>query len=155
MYGFLLLFYPARFRRRFGDELAQAFQDGWERARRRSPIAAAAYLAAATWDAVSNGLSERRVPAPPEPERSSMFVILQQDLHFSLRMLRRQPAGDVARRNRSLRRFGWCGDPHEVSRIPTLRRGAAAVLAAVALVSSYLPALRASRIHPAVALRGE
>src|SRR4029453_15177563 len=33
--------------------------------------------------------------------------------------------------------------------------GAAAVLAAVALVSSYLPALRASRIHPAVALRGE
>jgi hypothetical protein len=53
MYCFLLLFYPARFRRRFGDELAQALQDGWERARRRSPIAAAACLAACTWDAVS------------------------------------------------------------------------------------------------------
>jgi putative ABC transport system permease protein len=41
------------------------------------------------------------------------------------------------------------------ARDPLMFAGAAAVLAAVALVSSYLPALRASCIHPAVALRGE
>src|SRR5437867_3709466 len=93
LYRLLLLFYPSRFRERFGREMVLAFDAGRREAKRRGRVAAARYLVAAAADVILNGLRERQTRAPriPRSEKDSVLTNFAQDLRFALRMLRRQP----------------------------------------------------------------
>ena len=57
---FLLIFYPAGFRARFGVAMRQAFLDGIARRRAEGrPAGAAWFVARASIDAIASGVAER------------------------------------------------------------------------------------------------
>jgi len=95
-YGLLLLAFPRRVRREFGDEMRQLFEDQWREA--ASARARLALTLAAAADALRHGLAERVPPIPrfalsrhsPRLRWSSCMHALQQDIRYALRMLARQ-----------------------------------------------------------------
>jgi putative ABC transport system permease protein len=93
LYRALLHAYPAPFRRRFADELADAFDTGFRAARTRGRIAAATYLTLGAVDAVANGLRERRSSKNPHPRPvgDPFMTAFLSDVRFGVRLLTRNP----------------------------------------------------------------
>ena len=93
VYACLLLFYPAKFRQRFGAELRFAFDEGWRQARRRGGLHAVRYLLTAITDAVVNGARERRSNRwySPRADRDPLMTTFLADLRFGFRLMLRNP----------------------------------------------------------------
>lgn len=86
---FLLIFYPAGFRARFGVAMRQAFLDGIARRRVEGrPAGAAWFVARASIDAIASGVAERLHEG--RTLRSGLSG-LAQDVRTGLRLMRRQP----------------------------------------------------------------
>ncbi len=86
---FLLIFYPAGFRARFGVAMRQAFLDGIARRRAEGrPAGAAWFVARASIDAIASGVAERLYEG--RTLRSGPTG-LTQDVRTGLRLMRRQP----------------------------------------------------------------
>jgi putative ABC transport system permease protein len=96
LYRFLLrLCFPAAFRRRFGEDMAETFADRLREARRRGRAQVLRTWIRTTADAVRQGLAEHRVAARRDratPGRLPMLETLAQDLRHGWRSVRRRPA---------------------------------------------------------------
>jgi putative ABC transport system permease protein len=90
-YALLLTAYPAAFRRRFGAELALAFETGLAQARAHGRFTTIRYLLASAADAIGNGVRERRSNRwySPRAARDPVMATFLHDMAFGLRLLRR------------------------------------------------------------------
>jgi predicted permease len=95
-YGLLLLAFPRRIRREFGDDMRQLFEDQWSEA--GSARARLALTLAATADALKHGFGERLLPMRC-PESCTVrggrrwrwwMRAFQQDIRYALRVLARE-----------------------------------------------------------------
>ncbi|HUF48672.1 MAG TPA: ABC transporter permease [Vicinamibacterales bacterium] len=94
LYRLLLLLFPAAFRRRFGDDMADAFEDRWRTARRESSAAAVGLWFGTIADIVTHGVAERRAASLARRRHSGRYLMLQQiaqDVRYAVRTFRRRP----------------------------------------------------------------
>jgi hypothetical protein len=84
-YRLLLLVFPAEFRRRFGDDMAEAFADQWRAARAGGAAARAFVVAKAVADTVVHGLAERQADRTNRRRHAGMWSTVKQDLVFGFR----------------------------------------------------------------------
>jgi predicted permease len=99
LYRWLLLCYPPAFRARFGNELADAFDEGFRASQARGLMPTVAFIVTRLADVVSSGIAERWAERPtPQPAGHSRGFDTGtargwlQDLRFATRAMRRQPA---------------------------------------------------------------
>jgi putative ABC transport system permease protein len=96
-YGLLLLAFPRRVRREFGNEMRQLLEDQWREA--GSTRARLRLTLDATADALEHGFGERLLPIATlasrlgrnRPRWGWWMKAFQQDLRYALRVLARQP----------------------------------------------------------------
>ena len=94
----LLRLFPSGFRERFGTEIAADLREGWEIARARGRMAAAAYAVVAGFDLLRASLAERWTPTWRTAPRGGGGGVVRwlrngwsQDLRHAVRTLRRSP----------------------------------------------------------------
>ena len=88
-YRWLLLVFPAAFRRRFGCDMADVFADRWKTAR-AAGWGAAVVMAGRTFiDTVRHGVAERR--AARLDRQGPIMATFSQDVRYALRTFRRRP----------------------------------------------------------------
>jgi len=88
VYRVLLLAYPADFRERFGDAMAQAFRDRYRRAAARGPVHALAFLLRTLLDVFANAAALRFT----RHERTPMnWQSIGGDIRYAARMFARNP----------------------------------------------------------------
>ncbi|MBW3534734.1 MAG: ABC transporter permease [Gemmatimonadetes bacterium] len=89
--------YPARFRRRHGEDMEAAFRDGWTDAAALGRAAAARFTLRTSLNLVRTGLGERLFPSPGlhDPrypnDQASLMDALRQDVRYAVRALLRRP----------------------------------------------------------------
>jgi putative ABC transport system permease protein len=89
LYRALLHSYPRAFRRRFGDEIVSAFEDGRRLA--RPPLGQAGFLFVSLVDVVRNGFAQRRLEQRAQPSRDPIMPSLLADIRAAIRVAVRNP----------------------------------------------------------------
>jgi putative ABC transport system permease protein len=95
LYRRLLNLFPAGFRARFGDDMADVFADRRRRARALGVLAVARLWRETFGDLVAHGLAERRA-RPARTRRPSMAQSIVQDVRFAVRAFRARPRFAIA-----------------------------------------------------------
>jgi hypothetical protein len=90
-YRLLLRFFPAEFRRRFGNDMSATFADRMRDARRRGRLATMGTWLRAVVDAVAHGLSERRTSRSETARTEAAMQTFLMDLSYGLRVMRHRP----------------------------------------------------------------
>src|SRR5262245_16699058 len=89
LYRALIHSYPPAFRRRFGDELASAFEDG--RRLPRPPLRQAGFVVASLADVMRNGFVQRRLEKRAQPSKDPLMPSLLADIRAAIRIAVRNP----------------------------------------------------------------
>jgi len=95
-YRFLLLVFPAEFRRRFGDDMTAAFADRWRAARTSGWTGRGLILARNFADTIVHGLAERRADRATRRRNAGMWSTVKQDVVFGFRSFIRRPGFTAA-----------------------------------------------------------
>ena len=95
IYAALLRLYPAAFRRRFGDDLAELFADKYRRAASQGLTSLVRFWIRIARDTVVTSVAERFDPSQVSHERGPLMEGLLKDVRYAFRTMARRPALSV------------------------------------------------------------